>query len=112
LFTCPSPARADDASINITDSVVIKGSGSNYVGLNTYVTPGGVINPLDTSEVCPSSISSGFLVIGVSETLFQIGIRGANNNGIEVSIEDMSVSKVSQLAQIRDGAKLTLRNIE
>jgi hypothetical protein len=108
---CPDPPNIDDSSLQITESMTLRGNFSQFHGFNRFLDTKGRVDPIDGE--CPTSGQSGdnFIIVGVSPSLFMIGQRDTDNSGIEVTIEGMTVDRVSQLANVRDGAKLTLRDV-
>jgi hypothetical protein len=110
--SCGALGLRGDSALQITESLVIEGNSSLFHGLNQYInTATGGSNELDTGTSCPGSSESIYWVAGETSSLFMIGQRDNDNTGVEVTIEDFSVDSVSQLASVRDGAKLTLRNV-
>lgn len=105
------PAPDDDpVELLITDSVTIQGNGSELVGSNFFVdATSGDVSPIDFSS-CPSS-SGNALQTNVDYTAFQVGQRKVDNTGIEFTLENFKVKRVSQLANIRDKVKATFRDV-
>lgn len=110
--SCDMGTLPDDPGLFILESVVIRGQGSTVHGSNAYISVSGNLNELDTGDSCPNSSSSGYIPAGISRGLFQVGQRNADNSGIELIIEDLKIKQLSQVAGVRDGAKVTLRNVE
>ncbi|MEH6452396.1 MAG: hypothetical protein V7782_05065, partial [Psychromonas sp.] len=108
--SCGPQGGLNESALEITESLVIQGNSGLFHGANAYINAStGNTNQIDPGS-CPSR-SSNFLVIDYSPSLFMIGQFDSDNTGIDVTIEDFSVDSVSQLASVRDGAKLTLRNV-
>ena len=106
--TCQSPALDDDSTFQITESVTIEGNSTLLHGANLWISDTGIVNRFDTGGECPRH---PYVLGGISFSLFMIGERNTNNSGIEVTIENLVVDNVSQLGNVRDGARLTLRGV-
>lgn len=94
----------------ILESVTIKGQGGAIHGVNAYIDINGDLSELDTGGFCP--VRFPFTLIGSSRGLFQVGQRNVDNSGIELIVEDLTIYNLSQVARVRDGAKLTLRRVD
>lgn len=110
---CDMATLPDDPGLFILESVTIKGQGSTIHGSNKYINDAnGDFNPLNTGGKCPFSSASGYSVVGISRGLFQVGQRNVDNSGIELIVEDLTIKQVSQVSGVRNGAKVTLRDVE
>ena len=101
----------DESGLLVTESLIIRGNGAVFHGSNNYISnTSGNVNEADTGGVCPRD-RAGYSVVGISESLIQVGQRNIDNSGVELTLENMRVDNVSQLASIRDKAKITVRNV-
>lgn len=106
---CGTPASSDGSQLQVTENLLIRGNSAIYVGENSYVSSSGAVDPIVSD--CPTSSSFTGILGGIGVSLFMVGERAVDNSGVELTIENLTVSKVSQLAQVRDRAKLTLREV-
>jgi hypothetical protein len=109
---CPIPRNSDglvlsdESSLVITDDLTIEGNGATYNGNNLRVNASGFVDLVNRD--CKLA---GGQVLGREYSLLRIGEFDTDNSGLEVTIEDLTVKRVSQIAAVRDGAKLTLRDV-
>jgi hypothetical protein len=110
---CDMATLPDDPGLFILESVTIKGQGSTIHGSNNYINDAnGDLNPLNTNSKCPGLSTSGYSAVGISRGLFQVGQRNVDNSGIELIVENLTIKQLSQVSGVRNGAKLTLRDVE
>jgi hypothetical protein len=109
---CDMGTLPADSGLFILETVTIRGQGSTLNGSNYYINNRtGAVNQLNTNGACPSQ-KTGYTIGGASRSLFEVGQSSVNNSGIELTVEDLSIKQFSQVSVVRDGAKLTLRNVE
>ena len=107
---CPYPygTGTDESSLVITDDLTILGNGATYRGINFFANLQGKLQLVRRD--CPDQ-AAGEKIFALEASLFRIGEYETDNSGLEVTIEALTVTRVSQLAQVQDGAKLTLRDV-
>lgn len=111
--SCDMGTLPDDPGLFILESVTIRGWGSTVHGNNTYISSAnGNVNQLDTGDSCPNGSTSTYILAGIAGGLFQVGQRNADNSGIELIVENLKIKQLSQVVGVRDGAKVTLRDVE
>lgn len=105
-------AYNDESGLLVTESLIIRGNGTVIHGSNAYIeNSSGNVNTLFTNDLCPRT-TTGYLPAGVSGSLIQVGQRNLDNTGVELILENIRVDNVSELANVRDEAKITLRNVQ
>ena len=101
---------SDDLPIAITESVDIVGNGNTANGYVRYIDRNGNINP----DGCPASASDGpsatFTWASRGGSLIDVGVRGADSSGIEVSISGLNMKDLTRVGHIRRNAKLTIED--
>ncbi|MAL95883.1 MAG: hypothetical protein CME40_12470 [Haliea sp.] len=99
-----------DPILQATESLTINGNGAQFVGLNYFFNNAGDLNPW-TQTACPLH-DSNVTLAGWSAPLLHVGERNADNTGIEVVINNLIIRNLAQVAEVMDGAKLTLQEVE
>jgi hypothetical protein len=103
---CDHPDAASKLPIAITESVDILGNGNTAAGNVAWVNTSGVLNP---NGICPPP-SANFANEGGS--LLDIGVRGADNSGIDVTISDLKTDRLMTVGFVRRNATLTIEGSE
>ena len=97
----------------VTESVVINGNGARINGGQSYVSKaGGVVNGFFRNDSdCPTSTGSGYLLTGLSSGFISAGSRGADNAGIDVVVNDLTLVDMSGAVFVRKNASATFNNV-
>ena len=108
---CDMGVLPDDSMLLVTESVTINGNGSTLHGANAYVDQAGSTNPY-SGVTCPSNAGRAYILMGVSPSLLQVGERSVDNAGVDLTISNFNINSLSQLAAVRQGASLTLKDVK
>lgn len=90
--------------IAITESVDISGNGNTVDGLTQWINVNGQVNP---GGICPTADA---MWVDPGGALFDIGVRGTDSAGIEVTITDLTMQRLSTAGFVRKNAKLTIED--
>ena len=93
-----------------TESANVQGNGATLVGNPAYVTTGGEIatktNIVSSRYTSAIVLGDAILVPGLS--FAQIGTSGSDNSSISVSFSDLSADGLASIAQLNEGAQLSV----
>ena len=89
--------------VTITESVTITGNGVEFLGNQKVVTDDGKLNPL----TCPLGETNS-TVVSAADGLARIGVDGADNSAIDVSMTNVSVTNLPFVFTVYDRASLTV----
>ncbi|WP_282038203.1 fibronectin type III domain-containing protein [Saccharicrinis aurantiacus] len=106
VSTPPSPSNPWMA--NITESVIIDGKGGALNGIQTWITPGGLINP---TTACPGD-EPGTIQSAYMPGFVQVGENTVDNAAIAVTIKNLSIKQFNQVARVNKNASLVFENFE
>ena len=91
---------------NITDSVVIDGKGGTLLGKQVWITSGGKFNDVNA---CPEEPGSGTILIAQMPGFISIG-KYNQDNGITVTVKNLTVKQFNTVATMRKNTSLELDN--
>ncbi len=92
--------------LHVTESVDIVGNGFTVYGNVGFVDAEGHFN---SHGVCPVS-DEGYLMVGFGGGFIDIGQRNVDNQGIEVTVNGLNMSRLTGVAMVRKNAKLKIEN--
>ncbi len=92
--------------LHVTESVDIVGNGFTVYGNVGFVDANGNFN---RHGVCPLD-QDGYLVVGYGGGFIDIGQRNVDNQGIEVTVTGLNMSRLTGVAMVRKNAKLRIEN--
>ncbi|CAM1351205.1 fibronectin type III domain-containing protein [Tenacibaculum ascidiaceicola] len=95
--------------LDIAESVVIDGKGGALNGFQHWISSTGVING---TTFCPGSDNGNTEILAEMPGLLNVGIKGQDNSGIEVTIKNLDVKQFNELARIREYASLIVENVK
>ncbi|MEI6621322.1 MAG: fibronectin type III domain-containing protein [Actinomycetes bacterium] len=90
--------------VNATESVDIKGNGSFIDGQQMWANASGQVNPTTS---CPAN-TAGSVQIAISPGFLDIGTLGANNTGVEVTIDKLLFDRLPTLVKVEKNAAFTM----
>ncbi len=104
-YVCAAPTGDAPFVLKITESVTIDGQGAEFSADPLFADPNGNINSVQAGR-CPAASNDLMLTAPVS--FVDIGTAGQDNSAIEVTLEHLSVTKMSRLARVNDQASLSI----
>ncbi len=116
-WATPEFGRGPDSdygdSITVTDALTINGNGARIYGDADWVTTAGNVSPfIKLNPFCPTEGAAGDKIIGISGGFLQIGRYNADNSNVNVTVNDLTIEKLSSISKIRQNASLTLHNVQ
>jgi hypothetical protein len=109
---CSQMGPKDLFPVTITDPLVIDGgslTGNDGIhSIQQWVASSGQVNDLG---MCPAS-DIFMIPIDVATGGFRIGLPGQDNNGLAVTIRNLKIQGLLNLAQVNKNASLTLDNVQ
>ena len=103
---CVHPDDRYRLPIAITESVDILGNGNRVAGNVLWADPNGFFNP---NGQCPESLGSWMNFGG---SLVDVGVRGMDSSGIDVTIRDLRMNGLVTVGYVRPNASLTIEGSE
>lgn len=103
---CTHASAEQYPNLPVTDSVDIVGNGYTVYGNVGFVDANGDFN---RHGVCPLS-QNGYLMVGYGGGFIDIGQRNVDNQGIEVTVTGLNMSRLTGVAMVRKNAKLRIEN--
>ena len=104
-FVCAPTIGDAPFVLKITESVVIDGQGAEFSADPLFADPNGLINDVQAGR-CPDE--SGDHMIAAPVSFAEIGVYGQDNSAINVTFQQMNVTKMSRLALVHGNASLTI----
>ena len=106
---CPTVGGAgEDSLYEITDSLEIVGlgKGASLQGRTNWVNSNGVVTSF---TFCPAEVSS-ILLFDRTPGLFRIGVKGQDNSAVKVTLSNLTVDQVAEVARVFQNASLAIEN--
>lgn len=94
---CTHASAEQYPNLPVTDSVDIVGNGYTVYGNVGFVDANGDFN---RHGVCPLS-QNGYLMVGYGGGFIDIGQRNVDNQGIEVTVTGLNMSRLTGVAMVR-----------
>jgi hypothetical protein len=104
-YVCAPPTGSAPFVLKITESVTIDGQGAEFSANPAFLDPNGFMNDVQPGR-CPAESNDHMVVAPVS--FVEIGTYGQDNSLIEVTLQNMNVTKMSRLASVHQNATLTI----
>ena len=105
---CPPEPLGDAAdyfTLQATESVILEGNGAKLTGGIVWLDTGGINR---AGQRCPIPTD---IVLAETPGFIKVGVEGADNSAITVTVRDLTMDTLSAVALIEEQASLALENV-